>query len=64
MRPSGGLPSVVTSLTFSTYHGALWSIPAWASFLGIFVVILVLSVSMLRRAGQPTEGRPAAMAAA
>jgi hypothetical protein len=56
--------SVVTSLTFSTYHGAIWTIPAWAAFLGFVVVVLVLSVMMLRRAGQSTEGRPAAMAAA
>ena len=56
--------AVVTSLTFSTYHGALWTVPAWAAFFGLAIVVLVLSVSMLRHAGQPTEGRPAAMAAA
>ena len=56
--------TVVTSLTFSTYHGAIWTIPAWAAFLGLLVVVLVLSVTMLRRAGQSTEGRPATMAAA
>ena len=55
--------TTVTALTFSTYHGAAWTIPSWASFLGLLVVVLVLSVSMLRQpGGVPSEGRPAAVA--
>jgi len=57
--------ATVTMLTFSTYHGAAWGVPAWGAFLGLLVVVLVLSISMLRgRGAAPSEARPAAMTAA
>jgi len=40
--------AVVTSLTFSTYHGAAWAVPGWAAYLGFLLVVLVASISMLR----------------
>ena len=40
--------AVVTSMTFSSYHGAAWSIPGWGAFIGLVVVVLVASTVMLR----------------
>ena len=40
--------AVVTSLTFSTYHGAAWGVPGWGAYLGFLVVVLGLAIAMLR----------------
>jgi MFS family permease len=40
--------AVVTSMTFSTYHGAAWSVPGWAAYLGGLVVVLGVAIGMLR----------------
>ena len=42
--------SVVTSLTFSTYHGAAWGVPGWGAYLGFLVLVLGLAITMLRGA--------------
>jgi len=55
--------SIVTSMTFSTYHGAAWSVPGWGAFIGTMLVILVVSVSLLRTRAE-TPHHPSAMAAA
>ena len=44
--------AVVTSLTFSTYHGAAWGVPGWGAYLGFLVVVLAVAITMLR--GAPT----------
>jgi hypothetical protein len=55
--------AVVTSMSFATYHGAGWAVPAWGAYLGFLFVVLVASVSLLRtQATAPT--RPAVSAAA
>ena len=42
--------AVVTSLTFSTYHGAAWGVPGWGAYLGFLVLVLGLAITMLRGA--------------
>ncbi|HZQ58622.1 MAG TPA: hypothetical protein VFA84_11320 [Acidimicrobiales bacterium] len=55
--------AVVESMTFSTYHGAAWAIPGWGAFIGLLLVVLGISVSLLRaRAVSPD--RPTVVAAA
>jgi uncharacterized membrane protein len=55
--------TVVTSMTFSTYHGAAWSIPAWGAFFGAMLVVVVICVSLLRTKATAPD-RPAALAGA
>jgi hypothetical protein len=40
--------AVVTSLSFSTYHGAAWGVPGWGAYLGFLVVVLAVAIAMLR----------------
>ena len=42
--------AVVTSLSFSTYHGAAWGVPGWGAYLGFLVLVLGLAITMLRGA--------------
>jgi len=46
--------AVITSLTFSTYHGTGWAVPGWAAYIGFLLVVLVASISMLRQASPTT----------
>jgi len=46
--------AVITSLTFSTYHGAGWAVPGWAAYIGFLLVVLVTGISMLRQASPTT----------
>ena len=41
--------SVWIGVTFSSYHGHAWLIIGWGSYVGFLVVMLILSVTMLRR---------------
>ena len=43
------LVSVVTSVNFSTYHAGAWLPVGWFAYVGFIFVILVASISMLRR---------------
>jgi hypothetical protein len=56
--------SIVTSMTFSTYHGAAWSIPGWGAFIGAVFVVLVVSISLLRAPATAPDRQPAVAAAA
>jgi hypothetical protein len=55
--------TVVTAMTFSTYHGAAWAIPGWGAFIGALFVVVVVSVSLLRTKATAPD-RPAVLAAA
>jgi len=55
--------TVVTSMTFSAYHGAAWSIPAWGAFIGALLVVAVVCVSLLRTKATAPD-LPAVLAAA
>jgi hypothetical protein len=46
--------AVVTSLTFSTYHGTAWGVPGWGAYLGFLFVVLVSAISMLRQPSSTT----------
>ena len=50
--------AVITSLTFSTYHGKGWAVPGWAAYIGFLLVVLVASISMLRQASPTTAASP------
>jgi hypothetical protein len=39
---------VITSLTFSSYHAGPWTVIGWAAYLGLLVVILLISIAMVR----------------
>jgi len=57
--------AVWESATFSTYHGGGWAAPDWIAFLGFVVVVLLVSVSMLRKPETaPSPSGPAVLAAA
>jgi MFS family permease len=45
--------AVVTSMSFSTYHGAGWGVPGWGAYLGGLVVVLAVAIGMLR--GAPSD---------
>jgi hypothetical protein len=43
--------AVWIGVTFSSYHGHAWLIIGWGAYVGFLVVMLVVSVSLLRHAG-------------
>jgi len=49
--------SVVTAVTFSTYHAGGWVAVGWGAYLSFMFVVLAASISMLR---SPETARSAA----
>ena len=45
--------AVWIGVTFSSYHGHAWLIVGWGAYVGFLVVMLILSVTMLRRPHRP-----------
>jgi hypothetical protein len=43
------LVGVVTSVSFSTYHAGGWLVVGWGAYVGFIAVVLVASISLLRR---------------
>ena len=45
--------AVWIGVTFSSYHGKAWLIIGWGAYIGFLIVMLILSVSLLRRRAAP-----------
>ena len=57
--------AVWIGVTFSSYHGHAWLIIGWGAYVGFLIVMLITSVSMLRRPRTPpTTAAPTTPAAA
>ena len=50
---------VWVALTFSTYHGKGWNAVGFGAFVGFLLVVLITSVSLMRRPGLGSTASPA-----